>query len=257
VPHHRKREGENVAKKSKGEERRARLERLERERKAAERKRTLTFVGVIGLIAAIIIGATAWSLVRENQRQSEVEGLSLAEFGVATSEAQCGKPQEVSATGSGDHVPEGAIPYDAAPPAAGPHRPNWVQLARPYYTADDRPEVPMLVHNLEHGYTILWYDETIAGDDAARQEVQDLASKFSDDTLDTAFIAAPWTADDGDPFPDGKHVALTHWYADPETREDQKAVTQFCGRLSGEVVETFMADFPQAAAPEGGIAGNL
>lgn len=239
-----------MAKKSRGEERRARLERLERERKAAERKRTLTFVGVIGVIAAIIIGATAWSLIREGQQQSEIESRDLAEFGVAASEAACGKPREVGATGSGQHIAEGDIPYEAAPPAAGPHRLNWVQLARPFYS-DDRPEVEMLVHNLEHGYTILWYDETITGD--ALQEVEDLAGKFSDDTLDTAFIAAPWTADDGDPFPDGKHLALTHWYADPETHKDQKAVTQFCGQLSGEVVETFMADYPQEAAPEGGI----
>ena len=24
-------------------------------------------------------------------------------------------------------------------------------------------------------------------------------------------IIAPWTKDDGDPIPDGKHIALTHW----------------------------------------------
>jgi hypothetical protein len=246
-----------VPKKARGQDRRARIEQLERERKAAERKRTLTFVAVVGVIAAIIIGATAWSLISENRRQADAEDRDLADFGAAADAAQCDQPEEVDAQGSGEHIPQGAIPYDAAPPSSGPHRPNWVTLARPFYTADDRPEVPMLVHNLEHGYTILWYDETITDDDQALKDLEDLSSKFSDDTLDTAFIAAPWTSDDGDPFPDGKHIALTHWYADPETHKEQKGVTQYCGELSGEVVEQFMADYPQDAAPEGGVEGNL
>ena len=50
--------------------------------------------------------------------------------------------------------------------AAWPRR----RSTRKFYTEDDRPELEALVHNLEHGYTILWYDETIAddADDAGR-----------------------------------------------------------------------------------------
>ena len=33
-----------------------------------------------------------------------------------------------------------------------------------FYTKDSRPELEALVHNLEHGFTILWYDETAADD---------------------------------------------------------------------------------------------
>jgi len=243
--------------KSKGDDRRAKLEQLERERKAAERKRTLLFVGVVGLVAAIIIGATGWTLWQDRQREAEISGRNLQEFGVAAGEAGCEEPQEEDASGNADHIAEGEIPYDQAPPSYGPHRPNWVQLARPFYAAGDRPELEQLVHNLEHGYTILWYDETIADDDAALQEIEDMSGKFSDDTLDHAFIAAPWTSDDGGDFPEDKHLALTHWYADPQTREDQQGVTQYCGQLSGEVVEQFMAEYPQEAAPEGGVEGNL
>ena len=241
-----------MAKKSKSDDRRERLEQLERERKAAERKRTLMFAGVVGLVAAIIIGATAWSLISENRRQAQISDRNLEEFGVAASEAGCDEPAEVDAQGSGEHVPEGAIPYDAAPPASGPHRPNWVTLARPFYTADDRPEVPLLVHNLEHGYTVLWYDETIADDDQALQELEDLSSKFSDDTLETAFIAAPWTSDDGGDFPDGQHIAFTHWSA------DEGGIWQYCSEPSGEALEAFMKDYPYYDAPEpiGGYQGQ-
>lgn len=247
--------------KSKGNDRRERLEQLEKERKAAERKRTLLFVTVIGVIAAIIIGATGWSLWQERERNEAIAGRDLGEFGVPADQAGCDEPQETDASGSADHVPEGDIDYAEAPPAYGPHRPSWVQLATEFYTADDRPELEQLVHNLEHGYTILWYDQSVAEDDDALAEIEDMSRKFGGEaTLDNAFIAAPWTkadADDEGKFPEGKHIALTRWYADPETHEDQKGVTQYCGQLSGEVVEQFMADYPQEAAPEGGVPGNL
>ena len=246
---------------SKGTDRRERLEQLERERKAAERKRTLLFVGVVGVVAAIIIGATGWSLLQERRSAEAIAGRGLEEFGVPAGEASCDEPQETKATGNNEHIPEGDITYDQAPPASGPHRPNWVQLAREFYTADDRPELEQLVHNLEHGYTILWYDASVADDDEAIAEIEEMSRKFGGQaTLDNAFIAAPWTAqdvkEDGE-LPKGKHLALTRWYADPETRDDQKGITQYCGRLSGEVVGQFMDDYPQEASPEGGVLGNL
>jgi Protein of unknown function (DUF3105) len=244
--------------KSKGNDRRAKLEQLERERKAAERKRTLLFVAVVGVIAAIIIGATGWSLWQDRERDAAIAGRDLGEFGVSADAANCGEPKETEATGNNEHIPEGPIDYDQAPPASGPHRPNWVQLAREFYTPEDRPEVEQLVHNLEHGYTVAWYNQDFADDDQAMSALEDLSAKFGGEaTLDNAFIAAPWTPDDGGQFPDGKRIALTRWYADPETREDQKGVTQYCEALSGEVVEQFMDDYPQEAAPEGGIEGNL
>jgi hypothetical protein len=114
------------------------------------------------------------------------------------------------------------------------------------------------VHNLEHGYNILWYDETIANDEQRLAEVQRLAGKFEGSDRDpaNAFIAAPWTSQDGGSFPQGKHLALTHWYADPATGEDEKGITQYCEQLSGGVVGDFMQDWTQSEAREGG-AGFL
>ena len=99
-------------------------------------------------------------------------------------------------------------------------------FARKFYTADDRPALEALVHNLEHGYTILWYDETIAkdADRARRRSRRSPASSAAHDFRDK-FIAAPWTSsdEDGATFPDGQHVAFTHWSAggDGETDTDQ------------------------------------
>jgi len=244
-----------VGKSSKTNERRARIEQLERERKAAERKRMFLFSGVIGLVALVIIGLTGWSLWSEHAKQSAIDSKALADFGVSPSAAGCSPIQTSPATGGADHIPAPQpIHYNQAPPESGPHRPTWAPFERKFYTPKDRPEVEMLVHNLEHGYSILWYDQTVANDPQKLQQIEDLASKFEGSERDpaNAFIAAPWMPSDGPSMPAGKHVAITHWYADPVTGNNQKGIGQYCTQMSGAVVGDFMQKYPQAAAREGG-----
>jgi Protein of unknown function (DUF3105) len=244
-----------VGKSSKTNERRARIEQLEREQKAAERKRLWLFSGVIGLVALAIIIPTAYTLINEQQQQAAIEGKALDEFGVSRSASGCSPVQTSPASGGADHVsaPQ-PIQYDQAPPASGPHRPTWAPFERKFYTVDDRPEVEMLVHNLEHGYNILWYDQTVADDPEALAQIESLAAKFEGSERDpaNAFIAAPWMPSDGPGFPAGKHIAMTHWYADPATGADEKGITQYCTQMSGAVVGDFMAQWTQAEAREGG-----
>ena len=248
-----------MGKSSKANERRARIEELERQRKRDERRRMLLFSGVIGLVALVIIGVTGWTLYSDWRADQAAADKDLAEFGVAESAAGCSPVQETPASGGADHVePPQPVQYSQAPPAFGAHRPTWAPFERKFYTTEDRPEVEQLVHNLEHGYNILWYDQTVADDDQALAEIERMSIKFEGSDLDpaNAFIAAPWTPADGGPFPDGKHIALTHWYADPGSGGDEKGVTQYCGQLSGAVVEDFMAEWDQSEAREGG-AGFL
>lgn len=245
-----------MAKSNKSQERRARIEQLERERKASERKRLFLLAGVVGVVALVIIGTTGYSLWTEQQREAAAASKNLDEFGVSESAAGCEAVQEEPASGGADHIAAPRpITYDQAPPAYGPHRPNWAPFERKFYTADDRPEVEMLVHNLEHGYNILWYDETVAADDQQVRQIEDLATKFesSGRDPDNAFIAAPWTSDDGGEFPEGKHVALTHWYADPDGGGDEKGITRYCEQMSGAVVADFMQEWSQSEAREPGM----
>jgi hypothetical protein len=246
-----------VAKSSKSSERRARIEQLERERKAAERRRLFLFSGVIGLICLVLVGFLVYGLTRPSTADKFAD-VELASIGVPRSAAGCAPVQEEPASGGADHVASGDIRYSQAPPAFGAHRPTWASFDRKFYTVEDRPEVELLVHNLEHGYNILWYDETIANDPAKLRQVEGLATKFEGSEADPnkAFIAAPWTAADGGSFPQGKHLALTHWYADPQTGANEKGITQYCTRLSGEVVGDFMQQWDQSEAREGG-AGFL
>ncbi len=110
-----------------------------------------------------------------------------------------------------------------------------------------------MVHNLEHGYTILWYDDSVAADEDALLEIRGLARKFADtDNQRAKFIAAPWTGDDGDAFPDGQHVAFTHWSVggDNDPSGDQDGVFQYCSEVSGAALDTFMTDYPYLDSPE-------
>ncbi len=64
---------------------------------------------------------------------------------------------------SRDHIPEGTDPgaYATNPPAGGHHFPSVFQAG--FYTEEDTASMPQypqgyLVHNLEHGYVIYWYN---------------------------------------------------------------------------------------------------
>jgi hypothetical protein len=127
-------------------------------------------------------------------------------------------------------------------------------MSRKFYSEGDRPDLEYLVHNLEHGYNILWYDETIADDSDLLTEVKAISSKFpGTDDLKNKFIAAPWTSEDGKAFPDGTHIALTHWSVSREGTGDagaQKGIWQYCAKPSGEAVSKFVEDYPYTDSPE-------
>ena len=110
---------------------------------------------------------------------------------------------------------------------------------------EDRPEVERLVHSLEHGHTIFWYDDSIKEGSEAYQQIQQICEKLG---LDSYFTAAPWTARDGRSMPSGKHVALTHWTGP----EQQEGVTQYCAKPSGQVIEDFLKKYPKTDSPEPG-----
>ncbi len=85
------------------------------------------------------------------------------------------------------------------------------------------------------------------------QELRGIASKFTDDSnYRSKFKAVPWTEEDGEPFPDGQHVAMTHWSVGGEDGDegDQVGVWQYCSEVSGEALETFMIDYPYTDSPE-------
>ncbi|MBB6628998.1 DUF3105 domain-containing protein [Nocardioides sp. KIGAM211] len=215
-------------------------------------------VGVCAAIAILIVAAAAFKPIKDWYDQRKFEGVALEKIGAPAS--ACQKITTKKADGNQDHVPTGTpVDYTTAPPAFGAH---WNEagvapaaFARKLYT-DDRPALESLVHNLEHGYTILWYDETAAADDATMREIKAIAGKFEGtDNLRFKFIAAPWTSDDenGKKFPSGEHIAFTHWSAGGAGETDtskQVGVFQYCSEPSGAALKAFMLKYPYLDSPE-------
>ena len=227
-------------------DRRAIADQLRKEQARKERRRSLLIIGssvvvVVGLLVAALI-----PYIQDRREEQRAAGTPLAKIGATASAAGCDPVDKAEATGNSDHLnPPQRIPYEQAPPASGPHWGNFLQGSeiRPFYTVADRPEVERLVHSLEHGHTILWYDESVKPGSDAYKSVQAIAKKF-DET--DKFMAAPWTSNDGGSFPEGKHVALTHWTGP----EKQQGITQYCEAPSGAALEGFMDDYPASNSPE-------
>ena len=230
------------------------LDDLKKKQKSAESRRGMMIVGVCVVIALLLVGAAAYQPIKNWWDLRQFNDVDLASIGGPAD--VCGEIETKTAEGNNDHRPTGEqVTYPDAPPATGPH---WNEggvapapIDKRFYTEDDRPELEALVHNLEHGYTILWYDQSIADDDGKLTEVEGIAKKLdvSDSNFRFKFIAAPWTSEDEDEsgkFPEGQHVALTHWKAG----DKPVGIWQYCTEPSGEALKQFMDDYPYTDSPE-------
>ncbi len=232
------------------------IDDIRKKQKGADQRRGFLIVGVCVTIAILIVGAAAYRPIKNSLELRGYADQSLSEIGAPA--ASCEKVVTKKADGNQEHVPDTQqVTYDDAPPAFGSH---WnsdeapVPMARKFYGPDDRPELEQLVHNLEHGFTIVWYDETLAGDGDALTELEAVAKKFPGTTnYRYKFLAVPWTSEDGKAFPDGQHVAMTHWSAGGEgetAAEKQQGAWQYCSEFSGEALTDFMEQYPYFDSPE-------
>ena len=257
-----------MSKSNSNRERRETVEAMRRQAKAAERRRTIVVVSVCVVVALLIVGAAVFSVYQSNKDAAAASTQALGDLGTAAKSAGCDPVQQNEATGAGQHT-SGAVTYATVPPSYGPHNPTPDTSGKHFFTASDRPDLEVLVHNLEHGWTITWYDETVAADKTQMQALEATATKF--DSLDPDgkhpqynMIIAPWTSADGDgqPIPDGKHIAFTHWsihhptydasvFATKESDVPSWGESQYCSTFSGGALDAFMKQFPYDDAPEG------
>lgn len=239
--------------KSAKSDRQAVVDSIRRRQKSAEKRRGVAIVGVCVLIAVLIVGAAAFKPLKDWWELRAFDDLGLTEIGAPASSCQDVETKPVK--GGAEHVATGTpVEYTRTPPAFGSH---WNEagvapatIERKLYT-DDRPELESLVHNLEHGYTLLWYSDSIADDEEAMSTLRAIAGKFGDSSnYRNKFIAAPWTPSDGTPLPEGQNVALTHWSAGDAEAGSQKGIWQFCSDISGAAIEQFMINYPYMDSPE-------
>ena len=222
--------------------RRIKIDELRAQQKAAERKRSFIFVGIAIVIGLGLIAAAAVPLIQRNAERNR----EISSFGVAAASAGCGEVIDDPAEGVGEHVGPGTptpdvgrVEYDTAPPSSGQHYVETAGFDRSFYSRSDIPPLERLVHNLEHGYTIVWYDEDVSDDDV--ETLESLAARVSADT--PKFIVTAWDSEDRGEFSEDGDIAISHWTEGTGRR-------QYCTRPSGEAIANFVEQFPSSDSPE-------
>ncbi|MBC9822733.1 DUF3105 domain-containing protein [Terrabacter sp. MAHUQ-38] len=240
-------------------DRRERVAKMQAAQKRAERRRLLVVIGACVAVIAIIGAAVAWAVVGEQNKKNE----ALQSISGDVAAASCDPVTNDPASGSSQHVGPGTnqagvtkIEYSTVPPSSGKHFAVPAVDKRRVYTVADAPQIETLVHNLEHGYTILWYDRSLEKDQAAT--FQALATKINAmKESANKFLVTPWDPAYG-AFPAGKKYALSHWAADVDQAtgkiSNQMGHRQLCGGLNTTVVEDFVKKYPWSSAPEPGAA---
>jgi len=245
-----------VPKKQVSKDRKARIAEMQQQEKArANRVRLQIIAGSIALLL-VLAAMVTYAVIDSRKNQPDV---AIAAIGVSAAAASCDPPTTDKAGGNGSHVDPSKNPkvrYSTVPPSNGSHFAEPVVSDNKFYTAADRPKMEVLVHNLEHGYTVLWYDQ--AAGETKRSELQELAKLANKiDASANKFIVSAWDPSYGQ-LPAGKKFALSHWSATlgagKTTIASQAGHRQLCGNLSGEIVKAFVTKFPRTSAPEPGAA---
>jgi hypothetical protein len=201
--------------------RRKRMEELKRRQQRSQRRGTILAI-VISVLAGSGLIAGAYFASREEP------AAPLDQIGVAASAAGCGELfSEDEKQAAGDHVPQGqTVNYAKVPPASGAH---WdvqfiVPANRQFEDRDTEFQPEQYVHNLEHGYVVVWYDE-----DTPDDQLDQLREITTSDAVDRKFMVAPWPRGK---FEGEKNVAITAW-----------ARQIMCDSVSGEAIQDFYDDY--------------
>lgn len=231
-----------MARKTAEAERKARVDELRRAQKQADRRRTFLVLGAAGALAALLIGGVVWAVV------NTAADRDMAKIGLASAAASCDDVVVSAGDTSSVHVGPGTdkpdvtkVDYDTVPPTHGEHFASPEYPSRAFYTVADRPKMETLVHNLEHGYTVLWYTDGVSAEQKTQLEkIASLARK--DEHTAGKFIVSAWDDTYGT-YPAGKTVGISHWGKEHGYR-------QMCGSVSGEAIKSFVDAHPWSDAPE-------
>lgn len=191
--------------------------RLEEERKRqqqtqAARKRNLMTLAIAALVATLVVALIIM------ERPEEVSD----DFGVASDESGCTDIETFEDEGRG-HIDEGSpLSYKTQPPTSGEHYPS---VADGGFSSEPVNE-GNVVHNLEHGQIVIWYDPQAPG-----SVLEDIETYVDDAGL--PMLAVPYES-----VPSGYNFTIGAWGA-----------TQSCEDVSGEVLGGFRERF-QGKGPE-------
>jgi hypothetical protein len=163
------------------------LRERRKQRQRWSKARSILIWGGLGAVLLVIVGILAWPALRPVLIPAKGEAVPVF---------------------SREHVEEGTDPgpYRTDPPAGGQHYAS--ELDPGFYEADDMAGIGpypegYLVHNLEHGYVIFWYNCDLL-DEAGCEELKGGIQGVMDEFDNFKVIAFPWGST---PTP----VVLTSW----------------------------------------------
>ncbi|MGC4109096.1 MAG: DUF3105 domain-containing protein [Nocardioides sp.] len=221
----------NQSKKQRAAERRAMVEKLQREQKARERRRSLIGGGVVVVLLLAIAGGVFFSVHKSSSndaggtvdtskqvipttptgtpitqpKPSTMKNPTDIQGVVAYDTGDWPGPNDPGGTELGhDHV-DGPVKYAVTPPVGGPHNPVWMNAG--LYTEPIPSE--RAVHNLEHGVVWITYRP-----DLPKSQVDELTALFKKQSMinepgsgSNRFVdVSPW-ADNSLPAP----VVISAW----------------------------------------------
>lgn len=187
---------------------------IRRNRIRRDRRRSVILWGALGAAVVVVLGLMVWNAVRPAVGQAV--------------------PVE-----SSEHVPDGTDPgpYNSNPPTSGRHYATSFRAG--FFDEQQLADLPpypegYLVHNLEHGYVIFWYDcSELQGQTCDELKQQILATMDRADNFKV--IAFPWESID-------VPVVMTSWGQLQEFKS-------FDGRQAMKFVNSNRNQAPEPQAP--------
>lgn len=181
----------------------SRRQRIQEKRQRQRLKSRLIWGG-IALVVLIGVGYVLWLALRPSVGES------------------------VSVMPDTNHIQEGVVPgpYNSDPPTSGPHYAT--DLRAGFYDESDLATLPghpegYLVHNLEHGYVIFWYNCDVI-DEQLCLDIKSEIRSVIDDFNEVKVIAFPWESIE-------EPVVMTSWGRMQRFEEfDRQLATAFVER---------------------------
>lgn len=213
------------------DDRRRKLDELKKKQRSSERRGTIIAIVVALLLGAGLIGGAYMASKKDPSAPKE----NVADIGVPAADAGCGEVKvEDEKKVSANHV-NGPVPYPN-PPSSGNHNGTPAPGNIRFYERGTDRQPEQLVHNLEHGYIVVWYDSDLP--DVEVEQLKSLSRSIAEDHR--KFIVFPWNRGK---FEGTKNVVVASW-----------ARQQACDKVSGSAIEAFVKDYDfkgdKSVAPE-------
>ena len=209
--------------------------RLQQERALDARSRKMRMLAW-ALAGVVFLGLIGAAVVRNRQEAAQLAAQN-ARVQERLDELGCTPAEEQEDAGAG-HLDAASLAqqppevlYPERPATSGEHFGNWLKTG----VYDDVIDERALLHNLEHGYVNVFYD-----DGAEDAQVDELKS-FAQERIDGNFpkmIVSPW---DGT-LPEDYNVAFVGW-----------TVRQMCSEFDSDTLDVFLRGYHSSAglAPDG------